>query len=86
MTLFIENGGVLKGSTDTADYLPLIYNRFEGWELNTYASLINAGVLNRNGTYNVVNLRITGGGTIEGGGKNWALICGKRGENVAGGA
>ncbi|MBK8951833.1 MAG: hypothetical protein IPM85_05445 [Chitinophagaceae bacterium] len=69
MTLQIEKGAVLKGSTDTSDYLPIIYNRFEGWELNTYASLINAGTLNRNGTYNVVNLRITGGGTIEGGGK-----------------
>ena len=47
----------------------MIVNRFEGWELKTYASLLNAGTLNRNGTYNVKNLRITGGGTIEGGGK-----------------
>ena len=69
MTLYIEKGAVLKGSTDTADYLPLYLNRFEGWELNTYASLLNAGALNRNGSYNVKNLRITGGGTIEGGGK-----------------
>lgn len=69
MTLFIEKGGVLKGSLDTSDYLPKILNRFEGWELKTYASLINAGSLNRSGTYNVSNLRITGGGTIEGGGK-----------------
>lgn len=85
MTLFIENGGVLKGSTDMADYLPLIYNRFEGWELNTYASLINAGVLNRNGTYNVVNLRITGGGTIEGGGKKLGTDMWKtRGERSRG--
>ena len=44
-------------------------NRFEGWELKTYASLLNAGTLNRNGSYNVKNLRITGGGTISGGGK-----------------
>lgn len=69
MTLYIEKGGVLKGSTDTTDYLPLYFNRFEGWEMETYASLINAGTLNRNGSYNVKNLRITGGGTIEGGGK-----------------
>jgi len=69
MTLQIEQGAVLKGSTDTSDYLPMYLNRFEGWELNTYASLLNAGTLNRNGTYNVQNLRITGGGTIEGGGK-----------------
>jgi polygalacturonase len=69
MTLFIEKGGVLKGSADVEDYLPMIMNRFEGWELKTYASLLNAGTLNRNGTYNVHNLRITGGGTISGGGR-----------------
>lgn len=69
MTLYIEKDAVLKGTTDTSDYLPVIQNRFEGWELKTYASLINAGTLNRNGSYNVTNLRITGGGTIEGGGK-----------------
>ncbi|GAA4728770.1 glycoside hydrolase family 28 protein [Flavisolibacter ginsenosidimutans] len=69
MTLYIEKDAVLKGSTDVQDYLPMILNRFEGWELKTYASLLNAGTLNRAGTYNVKNLRITGGGTISGGGK-----------------
>ncbi len=69
MTLYIEQGGVLKGSTAPEDYLPMILNRFEGWELKTYASLLNAGTLNRNGTYQVKNLRITGGGTIMGGGR-----------------
>jgi len=69
MTLYIEEGGVLKGSTLADDYLPMILNRFEGWELKTYASLLNAGTLNRNGSYNVKNLRITGKGTIVGGGK-----------------
>ncbi|GAB3868282.1 glycoside hydrolase family 28 protein [Hymenobacter segetis] len=66
MTLRIE--GVLKGSRVPDDYLPMILNRFEGWELSTYASLLNAGTLNRNG-YTVSNLRITGGGTILGGGR-----------------
>jgi exo-poly-alpha-galacturonosidase len=69
MTLYIEKDAVLKGSAAVEDYLPMIMNRFEGWELKTYASLLNAGTLNRNGTYNVKNLRITGGGTISGGGK-----------------
>jgi len=69
MTLYIEPGAVLKGTLDTTDYLPLILNRFEGWEMETYASLLNAGKLNRNGEFNVTNIRITGGGTIEGGGK-----------------
>ncbi|MDO7851703.1 glycoside hydrolase family 28 protein [Hymenobacter convexus] len=66
MTLRIE--GMLKGSRAPDDYLPMILNRFEGWELTTYASLLNAGTLNRNG-YTVSNLRITGGGTISGGGR-----------------
>jgi len=69
ITLHIDEGGVLKGTTAVEDYLPMILNRFEGWELKTYASLLNAGTLNRNGTYNIENLRITGKGTISGGGK-----------------
>lgn len=68
MTLYIAEGGILKGSTDIQDYLPLLLNRFEGWELKTFASLLNAGTLNRSGTYNVVNLSIRGKGTISGGG------------------
>jgi polygalacturonase len=69
MTLAIAKGGVLQGSTAVADYEPMILNRFEGWELKTYASLLNAGTLSRDGKYAVKNLRITGGGTIKGGGK-----------------
>ncbi len=69
MTLYIEKGGVLKGAVNVDDYMPMILNRFEGWELKTYASLLNAGTLNRNGSYNVKNLRITGEGTISGGGR-----------------
>jgi polygalacturonase len=69
MTLFIDKGSILKGSTVVEDYLPMMLNRFEGWELKTFASLLNAGTLNRDGSYNVKNLRITGGGTISGGGR-----------------
>ncbi len=75
ITLFVEKGAVLQGSVDTTDYLPLIKNRFEGWEMETYASLINAGTLNRDGSYNIKNLRITGGGIIKGGGKKLELAC-----------
>src|SRR5262249_42256224 len=46
----------------------MILNRFEGWELKTYASLLEAGTLDRKGGYEVTNLRITGGGTIMGAG------------------
>lgn len=69
ITLFISKGAVLKGTLDPGDYLPMYQNRFEGWELKTYASLLNAGTLNRDSVYSVKNLRITGGGTIYGGGK-----------------
>jgi exo-poly-alpha-galacturonosidase len=69
MTLYIEKGGVLKGTKTPEDYLPMILNRFEGWELKTYASLLNGGTLNRDGRYNIKNLRITGEGIIDGGGK-----------------
>ena len=68
MTLYIAEGGTLKGSEDVKDYYPLMLNRFEGWEMKTLASLLNAGTLNRNGTYNVVNLSIEGKGTVLGGG------------------
>jgi exo-poly-alpha-galacturonosidase len=69
MTFYVEKGAVLRGSNSTEDYLPMILNRFEGWELKTYASLLNAGTLNRDSSYNVKNLRITGQGAIMGGGK-----------------
>lgn len=69
MTLLIAPGAVLKGSVNPDDYLPMILNRFEGWEMKTYASLLNAGSLQRTGGYTVRHLRITGGGTILGGGK-----------------
>jgi polygalacturonase len=69
MTLLIAPGAVLKGSVNPDDYLPMILNRFEGWEMKTYASLLNAGTLHGTGDYTVRHLRITGGGTILGGGK-----------------
>jgi polygalacturonase len=69
MTLEIAEGGVLKGSADPADYAPFIRNRFEGWEMDTYASLLNAGTLDAAGPANVRNLGIRGAGRISGGGK-----------------
>jgi len=68
MTLYVAKGGILKGSTHSKDYLPLIKTRFEGWEVQTYASLITAGTLDSNGSYNVKNISIRGEGTISGGG------------------
>lgn len=68
MTLTIAKGGTLKGSDRLQGYLPMIHNRFEGWELDTYASLLNAGTMNHNGGFSVQNLRICGRGTIKGAG------------------
>ncbi|QJD95243.1 glycoside hydrolase family 28 protein [Mucilaginibacter robiniae] len=68
MTLEIAKGGVLKGSVNEADYLPFYNNRFEGWEMKTYASLLNAGVMNNKGGYAVEQLSVKGEGTISGGG------------------
>jgi exo-poly-alpha-galacturonosidase len=67
MTLEIAKEGTLQGSVNEADYLPYINNRFEGWELKTYASLINAGVMNNKGGFAVEDLSIRGEGTISGG-------------------
>ncbi|MFV8325660.1 glycosyl hydrolase family 28-related protein [Flavobacterium sp. ZS1P14] len=68
MTLYIAEGGTLKGSVDMQDYYPLILNRFEGWEMKTLASLLNAGTLDRSEKYNVKNLSIEGKGTVYGDG------------------
>ena len=68
MTLDIAKGATLKGSTNDADYLPFFRNRFEGWELDTYASLLNAGKMNSKGGYVVEQLTIKGEGTLSGGG------------------
>lgn len=69
MTLYIAEGGILKGSADIDDYYPMILNRFEGWELKTFASLLTAGQLDRSGAYTTTNLSIRGKGTISGGGQ-----------------
>ncbi|HYU78023.1 MAG TPA: glycoside hydrolase family 28 protein, partial [Vicinamibacterales bacterium] len=67
MTLRIAAGGVLKGSTNIHDY-PLIPTRFEGFELQGYASLLTLGRRDRNGPFNISNVTITGEGVIDGSG------------------
>lgn len=68
MTLEIAKNGVLKGSGNTDDYLPFYNNRFEGWEMKTFASLLNAGVMNNKGGFSIEQLAVKGEGTISGGG------------------
>ena len=69
MTLLIAKGGVLKGTSNPKDYTPFNRNRFEGWEMETHASLLNAGKLDATGPANIRNLSIRGEGTISGGGR-----------------
>jgi polygalacturonase len=68
MTLLLEEGAILRGSPAVEDYEPKFLNRFEGWELETFASLINAGRMDHRGPANVHRLSIRGKGTIMGGG------------------
>ncbi|MCQ3034888.1 MAG: glycosyl hydrolase family 28 protein [Bacilli bacterium] len=58
--LYFEKGACLLGSTEPKEYLPKIPSRFEGLEMECYASLINAISVN--------NIIIEGEGEIKGGG------------------
>lgn len=73
----LEINGTLRGTSDPEDY-PVIESRFEGWELKSRSSLINAGSLTHktdsNGSYiyNCENIKIYGKGTVCGGGADLA--------------
>jgi exo-poly-alpha-galacturonosidase len=68
MTLLIQRNGVLKATLDVSGYLPVVPSRFEGWELETYASLINVGNLDHQRPLSTSNVSIRGEGKIVGGG------------------
>lgn len=72
MELYIEQGGILKGTVRVEDYLPKIKSRFEGLEMECYSSLLNLGELDHDGGYGCRNVVIRGRGTIAGGGKTLA--------------
>ncbi len=69
MELYLEKGAVIHGTQNIEDYSPKIKSRFEGYEMMTYAGLINIGELDRQKGYNCKNVRICGEGTIRGGGR-----------------
>jgi polygalacturonase len=58
VNLHLSEGAVLKFSTKPADYLPLVYTRFEGTELMNYSPFVYA--------YGEEDIAITGTGTLDG--------------------
>ena len=67
--IYLEEDANIKGSIDPSDYLPMIASRFEGIELDCYASLINIGKMNHEDGYTTSNVIIRGKGSIIGGGR-----------------
>lgn len=72
MELYLDKDAILHGTTDVKDYEPKIKSRFEGHEMMCYAGLLNIGELDRKKGFNCFNVRISGEGTICGGGKTLA--------------
>jgi len=72
-TLYVSEGGVLKGSDNIADF-PIMASRMEGQNLDYFPALVNA--------YGVDNFSISGKGTINGNGKKyWDAFWARRKEN-----
>lgn len=68
--IVLEKDALILGSSDFKDYLPKISSRFEGHEMDCYASLINIGEMNHNSSYTTHNVIIRGEGEIRGGGNS----------------
>lgn len=69
MELYLEEGAVLRGTEVPDDYLPRIWSRFEGREMETLSGLLNLGELDHKAGATSENVVIRGKGTIEGGGR-----------------
>ena len=67
MELYLEEGAVLRGTEVPDDYLPRIWSRFEGREMETLSGLLNLGELDHKAGATSENVVIRGKGTIEGG-------------------
>lgn len=71
VNLYISEGAIIKFSQDPADFLPVVYTRFEGTECYNYSPCIYA--------FEQENIGITGSGTLDGQGDsehwwNWKSI------------
>ncbi|MCH4192947.1 MAG: glycosyl hydrolase family 28 protein [Butyrivibrio sp.] len=73
MSIYLEEGAVLQGTSDPEDYLPKTWSRFEGTEMFCYRPLISIGVLDHSAGYTVQNIVLEGRGTIAGGGQKLGL-------------
>lgn len=62
VNLYLEKGSVIRFSAVPADFLPVVFSRWEGTELFGYSSFIYAN--------NCTNIAITGFGTIDGNAKD----------------
>ncbi|MFH6998685.1 glycoside hydrolase family 28 protein [Flavobacterium sp. FlaQc-57] len=72
-SLYVSEGGVLKGSDNITDY-PIMPSRIEGQNLDYFPALVNA--------YGVDHFSISGKGTINGNGsKYWEAFWQRRKEN-----
>ncbi len=67
--LYLEEGAVIQGTANPADYLPRIPSRFEGLEMECYSSLLNMGRLDHTKEPDCENILIHGKGTIASGGR-----------------
>jgi polygalacturonase len=73
MSFYVVAGGVLKGSTETNDYLPMIWTRYMGVEAWCFQPLIRVGVMDHNAGYTTRNVTLYGEGEVRGGGDALAL-------------
>ena len=69
MELYLDKDAVLKGTAEPDDYLPRIWSRFEGTEMECLSGLLNLGEIDHNARATSHNVVIRGSGTIEGGGR-----------------
>lgn len=76
MEIYLEEGAVLQGTAEIADYLPRIPSRFEGTEMMCYSSLLSFGHLDHASGPNCENVLIHGHGKIASGGHTlaWRII------------
>jgi polygalacturonase len=61
--LEVQKGATILFSTNTDDYLPVVFARYEGTEVMNYSPLIYA--------FEQTNIAITGEGTLDGEGESW---------------